>query len=116
MTLKDTAGNDCGAGSLTCPFIEVDIATGKVVIAPYFDTSKLGSYDLVLSKSIQVPTDWTLGVENEVKVDVPFNVQILTNANPESVCAGPQPWLFPTHAQNGYTAVNGFASPSDDLS
>ena len=70
----------------------------------------------MLSKSIQVPTDWTLAVENEVKLDIPFNVQILTNANPESVCAETQPWLFPTHAANGYTAVNGFASPSDDLS
>ena len=57
-----------------------------------------------------------MAVENEVKVDVPFNVQILTNVNPEAVCAETQGWQFPTHATNGYTAVNGFADPSDDLS
>ena len=101
-------------GSPTCDFIIFDEATGTVKIDDYFDTTKLGSYNLVLSKKIDVPTDWQQTVVNEVKVDVPFNVQILTNTNPESVCPDVQAWLAATHADTGYTAVNGFATPSDD--
>ena len=59
VELKDTNGNACGAGSTTCPFISVNTGTGRIEIAANFDTSKLGSYDLIFSKSIQVPSDWT---------------------------------------------------------